>query len=173
MVKNISCGIIHTMNSKKSFFEKLTGSIKFNGDEPEYNVTDGENLEEEEEEVYEDDAQEDENVYDEEVGELSVDMYRVNNAIIIKTMVAGIQKSEIDISLTRDQVIIEGSRRNEPEGRIETVYFEELYWGAFERTINLPEEIDIELAEAHEAHGLLTLVLPLVDKNRQARLKIK
>ncbi|MCA9352521.1 hypothetical protein KC866_04025, partial [Patescibacteria group bacterium] len=98
------------MNSKKSFFEKLTGSIKFNGDEPEYNVTDGEYLEEEEEEVYEDDAQEDENVYDEEVGELSVDMYRVNNAIIIKTMVAGIQKSEIDISLTRDQVIIEGSR---------------------------------------------------------------
>lgn len=158
------------MTNKKSFFEKLTGSIKFNneGNDEEYDVMDGEYLEDEEEEVQDEPEHE-----EEEVGELSVDMYRVNNAIIVKTMVAGIQKSEIDITLTRDQITIEGSRKNEPEGRIDTIYFEELYWGAFERTIDLPEEIDIELAEAHESHGLLTLVLPLVDRNRQARLKIK
>jgi len=154
------------MTNKKNFFEKLTGSIKFNSDD-EYTEMDGEYLEDEQEEIDE------EEVYEEEVGELSIDMYQVNNAIVVKTMVAGIQKSEIDITLTRDQVIIEGSRKNEPEGRIDTHYFEELYWGAFERTIDLPEEIDIELAEAHESHGLLTLVLPLVDRNRQARLKIK
>ena len=158
------------MTNKKSFFEKLTGSIKFNneGNDEEYDVMDGEYLEDEEEEVQDEPEHE-----EEEVGELSVLMYRVNNAIIVKTMVAGIQKSEIDITLTRDQITIEGSRKNEPEGRIDTIYFEELYWGAFERTIDLPEEIDIELAEAHESHGLLTLVLPLVDRNRQARLKIK
>ena len=157
------------MTNKKSFFEKLTGSIKFNNEE-EYDAMDGEYLEAEEEDI---DEEVEEEAYEEEIGELSIDMYRVNNAIIVKTMVAGIQKSEIDISLTRDQVIIEGSRKNDPEGRIDTTYFQELYWGAFERTIDLPEEIDIELAEAHESHGLLTLVLPLVDRNRQARLKIK
>ncbi|MCA9351713.1 Hsp20/alpha crystallin family protein [Patescibacteria group bacterium] len=161
------------MTNKKSFFEKLTGSIKFNNEEEVYDPTDGEYLEDERDED-EDESYEDTDAYEEEeVGELSVDMYRVNNAIIIKTMVAGIQKSEIDITLTRDHVTIEGSRKNDPEGRIDTVYFEELYWGAFERSIKLPEEIDIELAEAHEAHGLLTLVLPLVDKERKAQLKIK
>jgi HSP20 family protein len=159
------------MTNKKSFFEKLTGSIKFNNEHDKFDPTDGEYLESEQEEEYDDEA--DEEIYEEEVGELSIDMYRVNKAIVIKTMVAGIQKSEIDITLTRDQIIIEGSRKNDPEGRIESSYFEELYWGAFERTINLPEEIDIELAEAHESHGLLTLVLPLVDRERQARLKIK
>jgi HSP20 family protein len=159
------------MTNKKSFFEKLTGSIKFNNEDDKFDPTDGEYLESEQEEEYDDEA--DEEIYEEEVGELSIDMYRVNKAIVIKTMVAGIQKSEIDITLTRDQIIIEGSRKNDPEGRIESSYFEELYWGAFERTINLPEEIDIELAEAHESHGLLTLVLPLVDRERQARLKIK
>ncbi len=157
------------MTNKKNFFEKLTGSIKFNTEE-EYEAMDGEYLETEEPEREEEIEEES---YEEEVGELSIDMYRINNAIIIKTMVAGIQKSEIDITLTRDQVIIEGSRKNEPEGRIDNHYFEELYWGAFERSIELPEEIDIELAEAHESHGLLTLVLPLVDRDRQARLKIK
>ncbi|MCI5051403.1 MAG: Hsp20/alpha crystallin family protein [Candidatus Pacebacteria bacterium] len=156
------------MTNKKSFFEKLTGSIKFNSEEEEFDTMDGEYLEAEEEEF-----EEEEDAYEEEIGELSVDMYRVNNAIIIKTMVAGIQKSEIDITLTRDQITIEGSRKNDPEGRIDEHYYEELFWGSFERTINLPEEIDIELAEAHESHGLLTLVLPLVDRDRQARLKIK
>ena len=158
--------------NKRNFFEKLTGSIKFSSDDEYVKDTHDDYIDEE---VLEsEDIYDDEDDFDtEEVGELSVDMYRVNNAIIIKTMVAGIQKSEIDISLTRDQVIIEGSRANDPEGRIETHYYEELYWGAFERTITLPEEVDIELAEAHESHGLLTLVLPLVDKNRQARLKIK
>lgn len=157
------------MSYKKSFFEKLTGSVKLNAEEEQSEMTEEylESAEDQYEEV------EDLESYEEEVGELSIDMYRVNKAIIIKTMVPGIQKSEIDITLTRDLVIIEGSRKNEPEARIEEHYYEELYWGAFERSINLPEEIDIELAEAHEQHGLLTLVLPLVDKDRQARLKIK
>lgn len=159
------------MNNKKSFFEKLTGSIKFNSEE-EFDTIDGEYLESEEE-AYDEQTEESDSYEDEEIGELSVDMYRIDNAIIIKTMVAGIQKSEIDITLTRDQIIIEGSRQNDPEGKISESYFEELFWGSFERTIDLPEEIDIELAEAHESHGLLTLILPLVDRNRQARLKIK
>ena len=163
------------MAQKKSFFEKLTGSIRFNNDE-DYDITE-ENLD------IQDDSYDDELIDEEtgdeyassydEVGELSVDMYRTDEAIIIKTMVAGIQKSEIDITLTRDRVSIEGSRQTQTEGQMEENYFQELYWGAFERTIDLPEEIDIELAEAHEAHGLLTLVLPLVDRGRQARLKIK
>jgi HSP20 family molecular chaperone IbpA len=162
------------MNNKKSFFEKLTGSIKFTSDDEKFDTTDNEYFEPEND-PYEDieDQDTDDGSYEEEIGELSIDMYQTNNSIIIKTMVAGIQKSEIDITLTRDQIIIEGSRKNDPEGKIDESYYEELFWGSFERTINLPEEIDIELAEAHESHGLLTLILPLVDRNRQARLKIK
>lgn len=174
------------MKNKKSFFEKLTGSIKFN------NENNYSNHEEDyhEETFYESDTptskrkiviqseddtypEEDEEIYEEEIGELSIDMYQIDKAIIIKTMVAGMQKSDVDITLTRDMVVIEGTRNLENFGDIKDTYFEELYWGAFERTIELPEEVDIELAEAHENHGLLTLVLPLVDRHRQARLKIK
>ena len=163
------------MTNKKSFFEKLTGSIKFNNGDK-YESYEEEYLEEDEDTSRTLDIESDEELeeeYEEEVGELSIDMHRIDNAIVIKTMVAGIQKSEIDITLTRDMVVIEGSRQPESIGKTKDTYFEELYWGAFERTIELPEEVDIELAEAHEHHGLLTLVLPLVDRHRQARIKIK
>ena len=164
------------MSNKKSFFEKLTGSIKFNNDD-EFEVYGEEYLEGDTTRKLSIDSESEvefeEEEFEEEIGELSVDMYRIDNAIVIKTMVAGIQKAEIDITLTRDLVVIEGARKSENHGTVQVTYFEELYWGAFERSIELPEEIDIELAEAHEHHGLLTLILPLVDRNRQARLKIK
>lgn len=157
------------MPNKKSFFEKLTGSIKFNNDDV-VETVDEEYFDDEAEELTEEESYEDDT---EEVGELSVDMYEIDGAIILKAMVAGVPKSEIDITLTRDMISIEGSRKNKPEGKITAHHYSELYWGGFERTIDLPEEIDIEAAEAHEAHGLLTLLLPLVDRNKQARLKIK
>ena len=158
------------MANKKSFFEKLTGSIKFSNDD-EYEILEDNMIHSSDEEEQED-VDDTEEAYD-DVGELSVDMYRLNEAIVIRTMVAGIQKSEIDITLTRDRVQIQGSRHSEHEGAMDETYYQELYWGAFERTIDLPEEVDIELAEAQESHGLLTLILPLVDRERQARLKIK
>lgn len=158
------------MTNKKSFFEKLTGSIKFNNDDDYEVLEPSSDIETDDQDIQ--DLEDYKGSYD-EIGELSIDMYRSSDAIIIKTMVAGIQKSEIDITLTRDQVSIEGSRSNDLEDSVEENYFEELYWGSFERIIDLPEEVDIELAEAHESHGLLTLILPLVDRERQARIKIK
>lgn len=170
------------MSNKKSFFEKLTTSIKFNNqDEDHYEDTYYEEDEENETSlrgsrklsIMEDDDEYVEEQYEDEIGELSIDMYQIDKAIVIKTMVAGIQKSEIDITLTRDMVVIEGNRKSENHGAVRETYFEELFWGAFERTIELPEEIDIEMAEAHENHGLLTLILPLVDKHKQTRVKIQ
>lgn len=163
------------MTNKKSFFEKLTNGIKFNNSDEYEEVYEEEFLEDTDEErklsINSDEPIDSE--YDEEIGELSIDMHRIDNAIIIKTMVAGIKKADIDITLTRDMVVIEGIRQPENLGKIKDIYFEELYWGKFERTIELPEEIDIEDAEANEHHGLLTLILPLVDRHKQARLKIK
>lgn len=110
---------------------------------------------------------------EEEEGQLAIDMYQTPSEIVIKTMVAGVRPEDLDISITRDMVTIRG-RRSEPADISESDYFhKELYWGAFSRTIVLPAEIEIEEAEAKENHGLLTLALPKIDKNRQSKLKVK
>jgi len=151
---------------RKTFFEKLADSMgKDNNDEFEANII------EEVEYLEEDDIEETKG--EDDVGELSIDMYRIDNAIVIKAMIAGIQKDEIDISVSRDNVILRGARYDQPEGEIDESFFKELYWGKFEREIELPDEIDIELAEANEEHGLLTLILPLVDKHRKTKLSVK
>ena len=106
-------------------------------------------------------------------GELAVDVYQTPTHIIIKAMIAGVKPEDLDVSITRDMVTLRGKRERHTEGTAGDFFFSELYWGSFTRTIVLPQEIDIEEAEAAEKHGLLTLRLPKLDKGRQAKLKVK
>jgi HSP20 family protein len=102
-----------------------------------------------------------------------VDVYQTPTHIIIKAMIAGVKPEDLDVSITRDMVTLRGKRERHTEGTAGDFFFSELYWGSFTRTIVLPQEIDIEEAEAAEKHGLLTLRLPKLDKGRQAKLKVK
>ena len=109
----------------------------------------------------------------ETVGELAVDVYQTPTHIIIKAMIAGVRPEDLDVSITRDMVTLRGKRERHTEGTAGEFFFSELYWGSFARTIALPQEIEIEDAEASEKHGLLTIRLPKIDKGRQAKLKVK
>jgi HSP20 family protein len=106
-------------------------------------------------------------------GELSVDVYQTPTHIVIKAMIAGVRPEDLDVSITRDMVTIRGKREQHTEGVTGEFYFQELYWGSFSRTIVLPQEVEIEEAEAIEKHGLLVIRLPKMDKSRQAKLKVR
>ncbi len=112
-------------------------------------------------------------VEEDEAGELAVDVYQTPTHIVIKAMIAGVRPDDLDVSITRDQVTIRGKRERETSGQHGEFFFQELYWGSFARTIMLPQEVEIEDAEATEKHGLLIIKLPKLDKGRQAKLKIK
>ena len=149
----------------RSFFEKLTGAMRM---EDEHTDT----MPEEEGS----DRVAATNSWLEETpdeGELSVDVYQTQNEIMVKTMVAGVKPEDLDVSITRDMVTIKGKRESERMVQDEDFLHKELYWGAFSRTIVLPQEIDVDMAEAVEKHGLLILKLPKLNKNRQTKVKVR
>ena len=75
--------------------------------------------------------------------------------------------------ITRESITIRGERHSDARVHQDSYITQELYWGAFSRTIMLPEEIEVEEAMAKEEHGLLTIRLPKIDKNKQAKLKVE
>lgn len=156
------------MSKKKSFFERLTGSISF---------AENEGLEEpnEPEVITETSVKPSDHWLkeDAEEGELAVDVYQTPTEIIVKTMVAGVRPEDLNITITREMVTIKGKREEVSEIRTEDYFQRELYWGAFAKTILLPAEVEAEEAEATERHGLITLRLPKIDKARTQKLKIK
>jgi len=112
-------------------------------------------------------------IEEEEEGQLSVDVYQTGDHIILKAVVAGVKPDHLDISITRDMVTIKGKREEQKEVSEENYFYKELYWGSFSRTILLPQEVEVDGAEANEKHGVLIIKLPKVDKDRETKLKVK
>ncbi len=145
---------------KKSFFERLTGAVRVEetdaGEASEAGEEKGDWMETETEE-----------------GQLSVDVHQTPEEIVIKTMVAGVRPEDLDVNITRDMVTIKGKREGERGISEENYFSRELYWGAFSRTILLPQEVEPEECEAIEKHGLLIIKLPKINKGKQTKLKVK
>lgn len=146
---------------KKSFFEKLTGIVKDEEETGDKEISSN-STENEIEELEE-----------ESEGQLTIDMYQTPTDIIVKTMVAGVKPEDLDISITRDMISIKGKREDTNEIITNDYYHKELYWGSFSRTIILPQEVEVEEAEAINKNGLLTIRVPKLDKNKQAKVRVK
>ena len=153
--------------NKRSFFERLTGS--HNDDSEEEVVTyDSRALGERAGEA--DDAMIMEN---DEEGELAMDVYQTPDDIIVQAIVAGVKPEDVDVAITRDAITVKGRRQDVRKIENEDFYYQELYWGYFGRTISLPQEIDVDAAEASIKNGILTVKLPRLDKDRKQKLKVK
>ena len=161
---------------KRSFLERLTGSIRLEDQ-------DEESLDQVEEESVKkvslngrdiEGLDDEESSWEEEQeAELTVDLYQTPSEIIVQAMIAGVHPDNLSINITRDSVTIYGKREENQSINKDNYYIQELYWGSFSRTINLPEEVDPEEAEAIEKHGLLIIKLPKIDKNKETKLKVK
>lgn len=158
-------------NKKRSFFERLTGSIN----------TEEENKDSKKEYLIhgvkgENGGKKNDNNWIEEENEeaeLTVDVYQTPTDIIIQTMVAGVKPEDLELSITRDTITIRG-KREENRTIDEGNYFsKELYWGKFSRTISLPVEVEPEEVEATERHGLLTIKIRKVDKEKKNTVRVK
>jgi HSP20 family protein len=57
-------------------------------------------------------------------------------------------------------VTIRGKREENQSAQGDDYFIRELYWGTFSRTISLPQEVEVEEAEASEKNGLITIRLP-------------
>ncbi|MBP9855902.1 MAG: Hsp20/alpha crystallin family protein [Candidatus Pacebacteria bacterium] len=147
---------------RRSFFEKLTGSISLGNETEDFNFSTPP--------VIKDDWSEEEAEVD---GELAVDVYERPTEIVVQAMVAGVKPEDLDVNVTREMVTIKGRRESIKEINSENYFQKELYWGSFSRTILLPVEVEAEEAEALEKNGLLTVRIPKIDRGRSSKLKIR
>lgn len=109
---------------------------------------------------------------DDAEGQLAIDVYQTDSEIVIKSVIAGIQPEDLDITIGDDTVSIRGSRKKDEQISNENYYYQECYWGSFSRSVILPVEIDRERAEASFKNGVLTICLPKLEKNRMKKIRI-
>lgn len=169
---------VYMKPTRQSFFQRLTGSLREEEDEGVYrmdevNKQSMSKLSLDRDQYIATSYQEDEEEPVSVDGQLAIDVFETPVDVIVKTMIPGVRKEEVDISLSRDMLTIRGERKDEKTISEDNYHYRELYWGSFSRTLKLPHEVDIERAEATEAQGMLTIKLPRVDKEKQAKIKVK
>ncbi len=106
-------------------------------------------------------------------GQLTVDVYRDGDDIVIESAIAGIDPdTDLDVNIKRDAVEIRGERERSKSVSDRDYYYQECFWGTFSRMVILPEEIDPDASKASFENGILTIRMPLLKSKKKGK-KVK
>ena len=102
----------------------------------------------------------------------SVDVLDRDNEILVKANLPGVEKKDIDISLTKSSVTIKGLTSHEEKEEKGDYYRCEISKGSYMRTLALPADVDDKKAKAKFKDGVLELTLPKLEVAERRSIKI-
>lgn len=109
----------------------------------------------------------------EEEGQLALDVYQTEEAVVVKSTIAGAAAGDIEISLAEGMLTIKG-RRELPESiPFDAYLYRECYWGRFSRSVILPIEVKSDKVSASLHNGILTIILPKVRRLKSTTITIE
>ena len=102
----------------------------------------------------------------------SVDLIERDDEIVIKAELPGVDKKDLDISVTKDTVSIKGTTSHEEKEEKGDYYRSEITRSEYARRLSLPAEIDDEKVKATFKNGILELNLPKLKQAERKSVKI-
>ncbi len=105
-------------------------------------------------------------------GQLTVDVYETREKLVVKARTAGVNKSDLDVSISDNQLTIRGTLSSGTEEGVENYFLQECYWGEFSRTIALPVPVKEEEIEAMLKDGVLTISFGKVQQDTVKKIQV-
>ena len=85
----------------------------------------------------------------------------------------GMKSEDFNIELHEGRLSVWGERSREEENSDKTWHRVERYYGKFRRTFALGQDVDMDRVEASYKDGVLTLVVPKVEKAQPRKIQVK
>ena len=85
----------------------------------------------------------------------------------------GVDPKEVQIHAQGNTLTISGERKSQRKGKDLDLQFEEIWYGAFERTLTLPEGVDADKLNAEYHNGVLELTAPVAAAALPRRIEVK
>lgn len=102
-----------------------------------------------------------------------VDVEERENDVVVTCEVPGVDKKDLDISVSGNLLSIKGEKRYDREEKEKKYYRRESFAGSFQRTVPLPGTVDPEHIDAQLKNGILTLTLPKKAEAKPRRIQVK
>jgi len=90
-------------------------------------------------------------------GQLAVDVYETADKLVVKARTAGVNKEELDVSISDGILTISGTLSSGDDTDAINWHIQECYWGEFSRTLALPVGVKEDEVEAVLKDGVLTI----------------
>jgi len=105
-------------------------------------------------------------------GQLAVDVYETREKLVVKGRVAGVNKSDLDVSISDNTLSIRGTLSAGNEEGVENYFLQECYWGEFSRSLVLPVPVKEDEIEAMLKDGVLTISFAKVKQDTVKKIEI-
>lgn len=103
----------------------------------------------------------------------SIDISESDDQFLITAELAGMNKDDIDISLENGRLTISGERNFKQEEEGKTFHRVETKYGSFNRSFQLPDNVDEESVEASYENGLLNITIDKAENKVKKQIEIK
>jgi len=103
----------------------------------------------------------------------SVDLTETKGSFLIKAELPGLEAKDVDVSLSGNVLTIKGEKKKEEEEKDEHHHYLERYYGAFQRSFQLPANVKADKIDATFEKGVLKIRLPKKEEAKKKQIEIK
>ncbi len=102
-----------------------------------------------------------------------VDVVERDAEIMVRAELPGVNKNNLDVSVTDDNVTIKATTKSEREEEKGNYHRHEISEGSFSRTIALPASVQSDQSKASFKNGVLELTLPKAAPAKRHNIKVE
>lgn len=106
-------------------------------------------------------------------GQLAVDMYETDEKLVVKARTAGVNKEELDVSISDGILTISGTLSSGDDTNAINWHIQECYWGEFSRTLVLPVSVKEDEVEAVLKDGELTISFNKIRQEQAKKIQVQ
>lgn len=100
-----------------------------------------------------------------------VDVLETQSGLMVVVALPGVHEDDLSVTIRQDRLRISGLRRPLEGAHYTGALQLEIDYGAFDRTLQLPHDADVDHVEAHFRNGLLALQIPRRAAARTIRIR--
>ena len=105
-------------------------------------------------------------------GQLAVDVYETEDELVIKARTAGVDRNDLDVSISDGILTISGTLSSGDDTNIRNWHIKECYWGEFSRTLALPVAVKEDGVKAELKDGVLTITFEKVKQEKATKIPV-
>ncbi len=102
----------------------------------------------------------------------SADISETDKEYVIRAELPAVRKEDVQVTLDNGIISIKGERKQQKEDKNEKFHRVESFYGSFERSFTVPDNVDSDAIKCESKDGVLTVHIPKTEAPKQTAKQI-